>query len=140
MRNNQILGGTLDGISLQFIGHSYGVSLGCDPDVSPTEGNVVKNNKIRNSADFGVSLANYDPASAPHTPNDNVVRQNNIEDSGFDGIHVWDGRANEFLGNKIKDSGDNDAVDDTVGGGTAGTANLWKNNDCTTSDPAGLCK
>ncbi len=140
VRGNEVLDSGFDGISLQFIGLFYGVPLGCDPAISPTENNVVKNNSIDNSADSGISLANYDLASAPDTPNDNVVRQNEIDNSSGDGIHVWDGKDNDFLGNKTTGSGNIDAVDNTVGGGTAGTANLWKNNDCTTSDPAGLCK
>lgn len=41
--------------------------------------------------------------------------------------------------NEIALSGATDAVDGTLGLGTAGTANTWQRNDCTTSNPAGLC-
>lgn len=138
--SNEIKDSAFEGISLQFIGLYYGSSLGCDPSVSPTHGNLVQNNKIKNSGYNGISFANYDLASAPTTPNNNRILSNEIEGSGFDGIHVYDGAGNQLSKNRIETSGDTDAVDDTIGGGTAGTANTWTKNKGTTSTPPGLVK
>lgn len=138
--NNEIKDSVFDGISLQFIGLYYGGSLGCDPSVSPTHDNLVQNNKIKNSAYDGISFANYDPASAPTTPSNNRILTNQIEGSGFDGIHVYDGAGNQLSKNRIETSSGTDAVDDTIGGGTAGTANTWTKNKGATSVPAGLVK
>lgn len=138
--NNEIEDSAFDGISLQFIGLYYGAPLGCDPSVSPTHDNLVQNNKIKNSVYDGISFANYDLASAPTTPNDNRILTNQIEGSGFDGIHVYDGAGNQLSKNRIETSGGTDAVDDTIGGGTAGTANTWTKNKGATSVPPGLVK
>ena len=105
----------------------------------PVENNRILRNLISLSGDTGVSLANFDLGTAPATPNDNVIAHNKVDGSVVDGIHVFDGADNLFQKNKITNSGGTDAVDDTSGGGTAGTANTWKKNTCSTSIPAGLC-
>jgi hypothetical protein len=47
---------------------------------------------------------------------------------------------NTFTNNAfIRSSIGPDVDDDTVGGGTAGTANTYSGNSCGTSDPGGLC-
>lgn len=136
VHNNEITDSTFDGISLQFIGQLYG-DIGCG--VTLTENNLVKNNKISGSSDTGISFANFDPTTAANTPNNNRIQINTIADSGVDGIHIFDGAGNYILNNKMTNSSSTDSVDDTVGGGTAGTANTWKNNKCSSSSPAGLC-
>lgn len=67
-----------------------------------------------------------------------IIRNNEIEDSTDDGIRA-SGSGNSFLGNDIEDSGGFDCADISVGAGTAGTANVWADNDAETSSPAGLC-
>jgi len=42
--------------------------------------------------------------------------------------------------NVIRQSGEHDAHDDSVGAGTGGTANLWMENKCETENRPELCK
>jgi hypothetical protein len=42
--------------------------------------------------------------------------------------------------NVIRESGEHDAHDDSVGPGTAGTANFWLKNNCKTENRPGLCE
>jgi parallel beta-helix repeat protein len=140
VRNNEIDDSGVDGISLQFIGLYFGSALGCTPSISPTQDNFVHDNRITSSSRTGISLSNFDPGSAASTPNDNTIGSNAVDTSGLDGIHVFYGEDNELKNNRIDDSEGTDAVDDTSGGGSAGTANIWKNNKCSSSSPDGLCK
>jgi parallel beta-helix repeat protein len=140
VHNNEVDDSGMDGISLQFIGLYFGGPLGCTPSISPAQDNFVHDNRIMNSRQTGISLANFDRTSAASTPNDNLIRNNSVDGSGTDGIHVFHGEDNELKNNRIDASGDTDAVDDTSGGGSAGTADTWKNNKCSTSSPDSLCK
>lgn len=135
--NNDIYDSVFDGISLQFIGLFWG-DIGCG--VTPPENNLIKNNDIKDSGDTGVSLVNFDPTTISTTPNNNLIIINDIQGSAVEGIHIWDGADNRIFNNDISGSGSTDSVDDTSGAGTAGTANTWKNNSCSSSTPAGLCK
>lgn len=141
VHNNDVADSDFDGISLQFLGLFFG-NIGCTaPGVPlPVEANDIHNNAIVDSGDGGIVLVNVDPATEPATPNDNRLHNNEAAASASDGIRVFDGIDNELKNNRIDSSGGTDAVDDTSGGGTAGTANTWKNNRCSTSSPAGLCK
>ncbi len=141
VHNNDIADSGFDAISLQFLGLFFG-NIGCTAPGAPlpVEDNSIHNNNIVDSGDTGISFANFDAATDPATPNDNRVSSNRIGASGFDGIHVFDGSSNLLLNNWMTGSGSTDAADDTSGGGTAGTANTWKNNKCSTSSPPGLCK
>ena len=92
------------------------------------DGSTVTDNEIEDSG-----------GDAIHVDGDgNTVTDNEIEDSGGDGIQV-DGDGNLVTDNEIEDSGGFDCRDTSVGGGTAGTANTWTDNDGDTSSPAGLC-
>jgi parallel beta-helix repeat protein len=97
----------------------------------------VERNLITNSAETGISLASFDPVNV--RPTGNTIRQNVITASGIDGIHVFDGSANQLEGNAILFSRDTDAIDETTGGGTAVRANTWAANLCVTTTPGGLC-
>jgi hypothetical protein len=48
-------------------------------------------------------------------------------------------RRNRVQREEIADSGMFDCRDDSVGGGTAGTANFWLSDHGDTSSPAGIC-
>ena len=110
---------------------SVGIGLGSHTGPN-TVNNVVKNNRIRGAL-IGIVVEG--------NARDNLVRQNDMRDSKNQGIFVFKGAAgNEFIRNKVRNSGLADLHDRTTGTGTAGTANIWKNNDCTTSFPAGLCR
>ena len=140
VERNDVLDSDFDAISLQFLGLFFG-DIGCTAPGAPlpVEYNEVYRNTLKDSGDTGISFANFDLATDPATPNDNRIENNDIMDSVCDGIHIFDGEFNLLEKNDIAASGSTDAADDTTGGGTAGTANTWKKNDCTTSSPPGLC-
>ena len=72
------------------------------------------------------------------------LNHNEVRDSVADGVYFdSDTWGNTISHNNISHSGAPpvafDAQDTSVGSGTAGTANTWDQNHCTTSNPAGLC-
>lgn len=71
----------------------------------------------------------------------NDFLENRADRSGEDGIHVFDNSENNlFQKNETKKSGDNSCEDESVGAGTAGTANTWMGNKGERpSIPAGIC-
>jgi hypothetical protein len=87
----------------------------------------------------GIMLADTRVDPTPPVVFGNKVSGNEIEHVGRYGIAVSGAPGNRLVDNEIKDSGAFDAFDDTTGSGTAGTANHWKDNDCDTSSPDGLC-
>ncbi len=135
---NEVRDSVFDAYSLQFIGTLFG-PLGCPAFPSPTTNNLLEGNKAFGSGENGVSIASFDPTN-PAPPSGNRIVETEIRNSGIDGIRVFDGTGNLFAGNSISGSGEHDAHDDTVGTGTAGTANTWEANDCVTSQPPGLCE
>ena len=68
----------------------------------------------------------------------NVIHHNDVEDNGGDGIKVQ-GVDNVISDNEVESSEGTDCRDTTTGGGTAGTANNWTDNEGDTSVPSGLC-
>jgi len=46
---------------------------------------------------------------------------------------------NRIVSNTMRQNDEHDAHDDTVGAGTAGTANYWIDNNCKTENRPGLC-
>jgi nitrous oxidase accessory protein NosD len=74
---------------------------------------------------------------------DNTARENTSKQNQADGIHVYDEpgvAGNDFQDNTLTGNSNFDAQDDTHGGGTAGTADTWDENGCTTDSPKGLCQ
>lgn len=71
-----------------------------------------------------------------------VLIDHNVTNSNvFDGLRADPGATgNRFEGNKSSSNGSHDCHDETTGGGTAGTANTWKDNQGVTQTPAGICK
>jgi parallel beta-helix repeat protein len=71
----------------------------------------------------------------------NVLRHNTANDNGRDGIHLEsDARGNRIENNRMRDNDRFDAFDGSVGGGTAGTANFWRNNFGETENRPGLLR
>jgi hypothetical protein len=160
--HNDIDASTFDGVSLQYLGTIFG-PLGCPAFPSPTTGNTVEHNRITGSAFDAISLANFD-ASNPAPPNANTISHNDLSANAEYGIGLYDGTDNVFGHNKVEGSGDtgiwvssagmsnlfekNDVKgsgslscdDQSVGGGTAGTANTWdKNKGEQPSNPPEIC-
>ena len=102
-----------------------------------TTGATVENNQLDNNKDSGIQLAGgiFGPAVANHIVN-NRTRAN-----GVNGIHAGSQSMNNTIEkNEMRDNVSFDAKDDTVGTGTAGTANFWIKDNCGTSSPSGLCQ
>jgi len=98
--------------------------------------NLVENNLLVRNLD-GVRLFSNrtaDPAAA------NTIRENYIWRSARDGIRAEvTSRNNTIERNIAFNSAEHDAHDDSVGTGTAGTANIWIDNHCRTENRLVLC-
>jgi hypothetical protein len=72
---------------------------------------------------------------------DSLLRGNVLLDNARDGVRIEAGAnaGNQIVDNEILRNGEHDCHDDTAGLGTAGTANLWTDNDAVTSNRPGLC-
>ena len=64
-----------------------------------------------------------------------LVRNNRVRGQTGDGIHIGVGSANQLFDNSALGSGGLDCRDDTVGGRTAGTDNVWVRNVGVTDSP-----
>jgi hypothetical protein len=74
------------------------------------------------------------------TANANTVRRSTVSSSLNDGFLVdASSGENTFLRNNSQLNADFDAADSSTGTGTAGTNDSWEANNCSTSDPSGLC-
>jgi parallel beta-helix repeat protein len=116
--NNNARNSTWDGIEIGF----------------NSDGVVVENNKVwQNST--GVDL---------WSSTNNLIRNNQALNNDSNGFWAegppYEATGNTFQNNKASGNGDYDCLDDTVGGGTAGTANFWLHDKGDTSQPAGLCQ
>jgi len=101
-----------------------------------TDNSVVSGNKVERKGRDGIRLVSGSDS--------NMVNNNLSRDNGRDGIRV-DAAAtpstnNTIEQNKMLGNGEHDCHDDTVGPGTAGTANFWVKNVGKTENRPGLCK
>lgn len=81
------------------------------------------------------------PSPVPPTITDNRIEKNKAQRLSGNGISVSAGSAdNSFDKNQFRHNSETDAVDESSGSGTDGTANTWTNNKCDTSSPVGLCE
>src|SRR5947207_1845730 len=103
--------------------------------------NLVEKNEVFQNTQDGIQLQTNVDA--------NIVQLNLVRQNVRDGIRVFDTASaeNTIEGNVLLDNAEHDAHDDSVGLGTAGTANFWINNKCGRDDPPGqnenrpgLCK
>jgi nitrous oxidase accessory protein NosD len=96
-----------------------------------TSGTTVERNAIERSQGHGILLELSDT---------NAVERNLSRDNGGDGLRVASqSSANNITGNALLGNGEYDCHDDTVGAGTAGTANFWIRNLGQTENRPGLC-
>lgn len=72
---------------------------------------------------------------------DSVLTHNRVLDNGRDAIRIEAGGnvGNRIEHNQLRANAEHDCHDDTVGAGTAGTANLWRKNNAVTENRPGLC-
>jgi parallel beta-helix repeat protein len=114
--DNDISGSTFDGIELR----------------DGTTGATVSNNRSDRNGLDGIFVADS---------SGNAITQNQFKDNGEDGIRLEATATNNTISrNKMKGNGEHDCHDDSVGGGTAGTANSWTKNQGETENRPGLCE
>jgi parallel beta-helix repeat protein len=110
---NQVSSSTFDGILLDTV----------------TKTRVEDNESSSNDQGIGV-----------YTTTQAVVESNETDDNTTTGIYAWtDTSNNTFSNNQASNNGGFDCQDDSHGGGTAGTANLWVRNRGVKSSPPGIC-
>ncbi len=108
-----------------------------------------KPNTISNNADDGIALTEYlNPNAYVSGENsEDAFNGNVIDANGGDGIFVAATAANgtaeasdnAFSANMLQGNLRFDALDQSTGPGSDGTANSWTGNTCKTSSPAGIC-
>jgi Periplasmic copper-binding protein (NosD) len=97
-----------------------------------TTGVVVAYNRVLNSTLDGISLANADA---------NGLVRNHSRANGRDGIRADSASTdNRITRNHMRRNAEHDCHDDSVGGGTGGTANFWLRNHGRTENRPGLCR
>jgi hypothetical protein len=127
----------------------YADFRGTRPGAPSVSGNTFQQNKIELVSDTpavvnanGIELTvAYDATPpAPTTISGNLIAKNDVKNMSGNGIAVSDrSTGNTIDKNHFVDSVETDAVDESTGTGTAGTANTWTGNHCDTSSPPGLC-
>jgi hypothetical protein len=93
---------------------------------------LVAHNRIQTSTLDGISLANGDS---------NQIRRNHSRGNCRDGIRADSASTDNTISrNQLRRNAEHDCHDDSVGGGTAGTANFWIRNHGRTENRPGLCR
>ena len=100
-------------------------------------GSAVSHNHLSGNAQDGIVL---------HESFDNVLEHNRSTTNGLDGIGVKDhpgmplSARNVIGSNQVLNNAEHDCHDESVGAGTAGTANVWEHNHAETENRPGLCR
>jgi hypothetical protein len=107
-------------------------------------GNVdVLGNTVTGAEGSGIDVTAEDFAAVSarnNTLNNNGVGAPVPANEPRDGIYFGPlTKGNQIRGNRASGNGNLDCEDDSVGSGTAGTANTWVNNNGVTDDPNGIC-
>jgi parallel beta-helix repeat protein len=129
---------------------------GCGIDVTASHGNVIEDNDVLGHDRAGIRLRmgstgnhvsrndlNVNPGDGILLANgdDNTLEDNDSKQNGGDGIEADSASAgNTIARNEMVDNVEHDCRDDSVGPGTAGTANFWSENSGKTQNRPGLCK
>jgi parallel beta-helix repeat protein len=100
--------------------------------VGGASGNTLRHNDVRLNTLDGISLVNGDS---------NTIARNHSRGNGRDGIRADSASAGNVISrNHMRRNREHDCHDDSVGAGTAGTANVWIKNKGRTENRPGLCK
>jgi parallel beta-helix repeat protein len=95
--------------------------------------NLVEKNEVFRNGQDGIRLLN--------NADQNIVQLNHVLRHGRDGIRADAATTgNTIAQNLMRDNNEHDAHDDSVGAGTAGTANFGLKNNCKTENRPGLCE
>ena len=111
-----------------------GIQFGGYPGPNPANTNLtVSYNTIRNMPLSGIVAETAMLANS-------LIVGNVIAQNAADGIFIGTGNSgNVVIQNAAASNAGFDCHDSSTGGGTLGTANVWSENDGTTSSPVGLC-
>ena len=137
VRNNRVEGNGTNGISLNNAANSVVTQNLSDENaaagvlMNAATGSVVEQNLLVRNQD-GVRMFNNAAA--------NSIQSNHVWRSGRDGIRAEVTSSNNTIErNIVVESVEHDAHDDSVGIGTAGSANFWIHNHCRTENRLVLC-
>ncbi len=125
----------LEILSNNISGSARGVRTSTDFGGGPNTNLRISSNTITNST-------NTDGISAgPNSLDNSVISSNTATNNLRDGIRIELGgnSGNRILSNTLRNNAEHDCHDDTVGTGTAGTANTWLANSGVTENRPGLC-
>ncbi|MDX2934633.1 right-handed parallel beta-helix repeat-containing protein [Streptomyces ipomoeae] len=126
----------LEILSNKISGSARGVRTSTIFGGGPSTDLRISANRITNSTDSdGINVG-------PNSLTDSVISANSATDNPRDGIRIDAGgnAGNRILSNTLRNNAEHDCHDDTVGGGTAGTANTWLANTGVTENRPGLCR
>jgi hypothetical protein len=143
-------------VDANALGSGYGDGLDLD---SVTEATTALSNTANNDPGIGIALYGATGATvkkdtaktdgdgiylgagtASTSATGNIVTKNKVGSAAIDGILADTASSgNTISKNAIHNDTTWDAQDNSSGADTAGTANTWSNNHCSTSDPSGLC-
>jgi hypothetical protein len=117
-------------------GFRFDHSLGVRPNVNLR----VLHNHIAEMSGSGMLAPTEEDPPDPGLV-DSLFFANSSVSNAQDGIRFEAGGAtgNLVIRNHLRRNGEHDCHDDTVGAGTAGTANTWRDNDALTENRPGLC-
>jgi nitrous oxidase accessory protein NosD len=131
VRNNDVSENIYTG-PFVAVASSSGILLYGNPvDGSPATGTTVAGNYVHR---------NDDNIPAYGTAFSKILGNRLLYSTRFDGIYMGSDSANNRIqDNFLRNNTEHDCHDDSVGTGTAGTANNWINNDGLTENRPGLC-
>jgi parallel beta-helix repeat protein len=141
---------TVKGNAVEGCGDA-GIRLRDGTTASSAEGNKVENNGAtaggisvedanNNLVKGNVSTRNDSDGVSLHNADNNLVQGNESTSNGRDGLRADTlSGGNRIEGNKALGNLEHDCHDDSVGLGTAGTANFWIGNEGRTQNRLGLC-
>lgn len=123
-------------LSNSIAGSARGVRSSTAFGGGPTTNARISSNAIANSTvSDGIS-------AGPNSLTNSVISSNSATSNPRDGIRIEAGgnAGNRIISNTLRNNAEHDCHDDTVGAGTAGTANTWISNAGVTENRPGLCR
>ncbi len=114
---------------------SIGSGIFVEAGLGPNSTLEISGNSLTNGLDEGIFVDTGALTSS-------TIEKNTTKGNASFGIHVAaSNTGNSITKNNFKNGGgSNDCQDDSVGTGTAGTANTWKADKGKTASPSGICK
>ncbi|WP_030899698.1 MULTISPECIES: right-handed parallel beta-helix repeat-containing protein [unclassified Streptomyces] len=123
-------------LSNNVTGSGRGVRSSIDFGGGPSTDVRISSNSISNSTSTdGISVG-------PNSLTGSVISANFVTNNPRNGIRIEAGgnTGNQITGNTLRNNLEHDCHDDTVGAGTAGTANTWRYDSGVTENRPGLCR